>query len=179
MLTDRFSLINGVSSVQLTGALYKVMYVRLLPEQMAGRGVTTTDIIDALRDENVELPGGEVRNDATTMSVRTARLYRTAEDFSYLMVRHTEDGTPIYLKDVADVAIGAQNEDATFKSNGVSSLSLGIVPMSDANRCKPPMRYKKKWTDYSVFCRTVPSWQWIMTRPSLLNARSTRSTTPC
>ncbi|QUJ68186.1 efflux RND transporter permease subunit [Photobacterium sp. GJ3] len=133
VLTDRFSLINGVSSVQMTGALYKVMYVRLLPEQMAGRGVTTTDIIDALRDENVELPGGEVRNDATTMSVRTARLYRTAEDFSYLVVRQTANGTPIYLKDVADVAIGAQNENATFKNNGVSSLSLGIVPMSDAN----------------------------------------------
>ncbi|WP_305461475.1 multidrug efflux RND transporter permease subunit [Photobacterium leiognathi] len=133
VLEDRFSLINGVSSVSLSGGLYKVMYVKLKPELMVGRGVTTKDIIDALRDENVELPGGEVRNDQTVMAVRTARLYRDASDFKYLVVRTTENGTPIYLKDVADVAVGAENENSTFKSNGVVNLSLGIVTMSDAN----------------------------------------------
>ena len=133
VLMDRFSLINGVSSVQLNGALYRVMYIKLYPEQMAGRGVTTSDIVSALKSENIELPGGEVRNDTTTMSVRTARLYRTADDFAYLVVRTTTDGSPIYLKDVADVAIGAQNENATFKNNGVGNLSLGIVTMTDAN----------------------------------------------
>ncbi|PSW18838.1 AcrB/AcrD/AcrF family protein [Photobacterium sanctipauli] len=133
VLMDRFSLINGVSSVDLSGALYRVMYVKLQPDQMAGRGVTTKDIVDALNDENVELPGGEVRNDAITMSVRTARLYRDASDFDYLVVRTAEDGSPIYLKDVAEVAIGAQNENATFKNNGVANLSLGMVTMTDAN----------------------------------------------
>ncbi|WP_305371108.1 multidrug efflux RND transporter permease subunit [Photobacterium leiognathi] len=133
VLEDRFSLIYGVSSVSLSGGLYKVMYVKLKPELMVGRGVTTKDIIDALRDENVELPGGEVRNDQTVMAVRTARLYRDASDFKYLVVRTTENGTPIYLKDVADVAVGAENENSTFKSNGVVNLSLGIVTMSDAN----------------------------------------------
>ncbi|MEZ8094438.1 multidrug efflux RND transporter permease subunit [Photobacterium swingsii] len=133
VLTDRFSLINGVSSVDLSGALYRVMYVKLKPDQMAGRGITTQDIVSALNEENVELPGGIVRNDMTTMSVRTARLYRSAEDFAYLVVRTAEDGSPIYLKDVADVSIGAQNENATFKNNGVSNLSLGIITMTDAN----------------------------------------------
>ncbi|GHA47781.1 multidrug efflux RND transporter permease subunit [Photobacterium aphoticum] len=133
VLMDRFNLINGVSSVDLSGALYRVMYVKLQPAQMAGRGVTSKDIVNALNDENVELPGGEVRNDTTTMSVRTARLYRTAQDFEYLVVRTAEDGSPIYLKDVAKVAIGAQNENATFKNNGIANLSLGIVTMTDAN----------------------------------------------
>lgn len=133
VLVDRFNLINGISSVDLYGALYRVMYIKLKPEQMAGRGVTTKDIVNALNDENVELPGGVVRNDTTTMSVRTARLYRNADDFQYLMVRKAADGTPIYLKDVADVAIGAQNENATFKNNGVANLSLGMVTMTDAN----------------------------------------------
>ena len=133
VLMDRFSLINGVSSVDLSGALYRVMYVKLMPEQMAGRGVTTNDIVNALKLENVELPGGEVRNDTTTMSVRTARLYQDASDFDYLVVRTAADGSPIYLKDVAEVGIGAQNENATFKNNGISNLSLGMVTMTDAN----------------------------------------------
>jgi len=133
VLNDRFSLISGVSSVQVSGGLYKVMYVKLKPELMAGRGVTTTDITAALKSENVENPGGEVRNDTIVMSVRTARLYNTAEDFDYLVVKQASDGSPVYLKDVADVFIGAKNENSTFKSDGVVNVSLGIVPQSDAN----------------------------------------------
>ncbi|WP_110456518.1 multidrug efflux RND transporter permease subunit [Shewanella algidipiscicola] len=133
VLEDRFSLISGVSSITLSGGLYKVMYVQLNPEQMAGRNVTTSDIITALRNENIESPGGEVRNDVTVMTVRTARLYHQPEDFDYLLVRTASDGTPIYLKDVASVFIGAENENSTFKSDGVPNLSLGIVAQSDAN----------------------------------------------
>ncbi|QYK02346.1 multidrug efflux RND transporter permease subunit [Shewanella psychrotolerans] len=133
VLEDRFSLITGVSSVSISGGLYKVMYVQLKPELMAGRGVTTADISAALRRENVESPGGEVRNDTTVMTVRTARLYHHPEDFDYLVVRTASDGSPIYLKDVASVFVGAENENSTYKSDGVPNLSLGIVAQSDAN----------------------------------------------
>ncbi|MGI2259091.1 multidrug efflux RND transporter permease subunit [Shewanella sp. GXUN23E] len=133
VLVDRFSLLTGVSSVSLTGALYQVMYVQLEPELMAGRDVTTADIIAALRSENVEAPGGQVRNDTTVMSVRTDRLYQQPEDFDYLVVRRTVDGFPIYLKDVARVFIGAENENSSFKSDGEGNLSIGIITQSDAN----------------------------------------------
>ncbi|PKF63795.1 multidrug transporter AcrB [Psychromonas sp. psych-6C06] len=133
VLEDRFSLITGVSSVSISGGLYKVMYVKLFPDLMAGRGVTSTDITNALKAENVESPGGEVRNDTTVMSVRTARLYNAPDDFDYLVVRRSNDGSPIYLKDVAQVTIGAENENSSFKSNGEVNLSLGIIPQSDAN----------------------------------------------
>lgn len=133
VLIDRFSLISGVSSVDVSGGLYKVMYVRLKPELMAGRGVTTSDITSALRNENIESPGGEVRNDSIVMSVRTARAYTQPEDFDYLVVKRASDGSPVYLKDVADVFIGAENENSTFKSDGVVNVSMGIVPQSDAN----------------------------------------------
>lgn len=133
VLEDRFSLITGVSSVSISGGLYKVMYVQLKPELMAGRNVTTADIIASLKTENVETPGGEVRNDTTVMTVRTARLYNNPDDFDYLVVRTASDGTPVYLKDVASVFIGAENENSTFKSDGVPNLSLGIIAQSDAN----------------------------------------------
>ncbi|WP_391088096.1 vibriobactin export RND transporter permease subunit VexH [Vibrio sp. NH-UV-68] len=133
VLLDRFSLISGVSSVDVSGGLYKVMYVKLKPDQMAGRGVTTSDITSALRNENLESPGGEVRNDQIVMSVRTARSYKQAQDFEYLVVKRASDNTPIYLRDVADVYIGAENENSTFKSDGVVNVSMGIVPQSDAN----------------------------------------------
>lgn len=133
VLEDRFSFISGVSDIGISGALYKVMYIQLDPVLMAGHGVTTSDILATLRQENMETPGGEVRNDVTTMPVRTSRLYLTAQDFEYLAIKHHPQGPPTYLKDVAKVWVGAQNEDSTFKSDGVQNLSLGIVPQSDAN----------------------------------------------
>ncbi|MCG9730565.1 multidrug efflux RND transporter permease subunit [Shewanella sp. Isolate13] len=133
VLEDRFSLISGVSSVNISGGLYKVMYVQLNPELMAGRNITAGDIVKVLNRENVETPGGEVRNDTTVMAVRTARLYQTPDDFNYLVLRTAADGSQVYLKDVANVFIGAENENSTFKSDGVVNISLGIVPQSDAN----------------------------------------------
>lgn len=133
VLEDRFSLISGVSSVDISGGLYKVMYVQLKPELMAGRQVTASDIVKVLHTENIETPGGEVRNDTTVMAVRTARLYQQPEDFDYLVIRIAKDGSPVYLKDVASVFVGAKNENSTYKSDGVTNISLGVVPQSDAN----------------------------------------------
>ncbi len=144
VLVDRFSLISGVSSVEVSGGLYKVMYVKLNPQRMAGRGVTASDITDALRNENIESPGGQIRNDQVVMSVRTARSYNSVVDFQYLVVKRASDGSPIYLKDVADVYIGAENESSTFKSDGVVNLSLGIVAQSDANPLDVAQRVRQE-----------------------------------
>ncbi len=151
VLIDRFSLITGVSSVNISGGLYKVMYVKLQPTLMAGRGVTASDITAALRQENLESPGGEVRNDAIVMSVRTARSYNKISDFEYLVVKRASDGTPIYLKNVADVFIGAANENSTFKSDGVVNVSMGIVPQSDANPLEVAQRVHREVNDIQKF----------------------------
>ncbi|MPW37277.1 multidrug efflux RND transporter permease subunit [Vibrio sp. B1Z05] len=151
VLLDRFSLLSGVSSVQVSGGLYKVMYVKLKPTLMAGRGVTTSDITAALKSENIESPGGEVRNDAIVMSVRTDRTYNNEKDFNYLVVRTTASGTPIYLKDVADVYLGAKNEDSTFRSDGVVNVSLGIIPQSDANPLNVATAVHKQVDDIQKF----------------------------
>ena len=150
VLVDRFSLISGVSSVDVSGGLYKVMYVRLQPELMAGRGVTTSDISAALRRENIESPGGQVRNDSTVMSVRTARTYQKPQDFEYLVVKRV-NGSPIYLKDVADVFLGAENENSTYKTDGVVNVSMGIVPQSDANPLEVAQRVHQQVDNIQKF----------------------------
>lgn len=74
-IEDRFNIINGVSAVDISGGLYKVMFIKLNPEKMAGHKITTTDILSALRAENLESPAGEIRNDSIVMPVRTERRY--------------------------------------------------------------------------------------------------------
>ncbi len=98
-----------MSSVDISGGLYKVMYVKLKPVSvMAGRD--SLWYYGMLNNENIESPGGEVRNDAIVMSVRTACSYTQVEDFEYLVVKRAWQHTYLYLKDVADVYIGAETK---------------------------------------------------------------------
>lgn len=151
VLIDRFSLISGVSSIDISGGLDKVMYVKLDPKAMAGLGVTTSDISDALNRENVENPSGEVRNDTTSMTVRTARNYLTAEDFDYLVIQKSKDGYPIYLKDVAQIYLGAKNESSMYKSNGQVGVSMGIITQTDANPLEVAQHVRKEVDNIQKF----------------------------
>ncbi|EPE37372.1 efflux RND transporter permease subunit [Candidatus Photodesmus anomalopis] len=133
VLIDRFNLISGVSSVHVFGGLQKVMYVKLIPDLMAARGVRTVDVINSLKNENIEHSAGQISNDAITMSVRVARSYNHVKDFNYLIVKYAHNNIPIYLKDVADVYIGNKNENSSFKSDGAVNVSMAIITQSDAN----------------------------------------------
>ncbi|MGO3799832.1 MAG: multidrug efflux RND transporter permease subunit [Vibrio casei] len=151
VLIDRFSLISGVSSIDISGGLDKVMYVKLDPKAMAGLGVTTSDISGALNRENVENPSGEVRNDTTAMTVRTTRNYLTAEDFDYLVIQKSKDGYPIYLKDVAQIYLGAKNESSMYKSNGQVGVSMGIITQTDANPLEVALHVRKEVNNVQKF----------------------------
>ena len=144
VLIDKFNLLPGVSSVVVTGGLYKVLYVKLDPIRMAGRGVTVQDISAALRSENLAHPGGEIRNDALTMSVRMAKNYPLPADFDYLVVKRSQRAGVVYLKDVADVYVGAENETSLFKSDGEMNISLGIVAQSNANPLQVAERVREQ-----------------------------------
>ena len=151
MLVDSLSLVDGVSEVSLSGDLTQVMYVRLRPADMAARGITVSDVQDALKRENIELPGGEIRNNSMTMAVQIARLYHSAEDFRGLPVKTAVNGQSIYLADIADVEVGAKNEDSAYQRNGRESLGIGIVAQSTANPLAVAQGIERKMTEMQRF----------------------------
>ncbi|WP_314926278.1 efflux RND transporter permease subunit [Aeromonas piscicola] len=151
VLVDPLSLVDGVSEVALSGDLTQVMYVRLRPADMAARGITVADVQDALKRENIELPGGEIRNNSMTMAVQIARLYHTAADFQALQVRTADNGQSIYLADIADVEVGAKNEDSAYQRNGRESLGIGIVAQSTANPLAVAQGVERKMADMQRF----------------------------
>ncbi len=151
MLVDPLSLVDGVSEVSLSGDLTQVMYVRLRPADMAARGITVADVQDALKRENIELPGGEIRNNSMTMAVQIARLYHSAEDFRSLPVTTAANGESIYLADIADVEVGAKNEDSAYQRNGRESLGIGLVAQSTANPLAVAQGIEKKLVEMQRF----------------------------
>ncbi|MBO1518747.1 efflux RND transporter permease subunit [Oceanisphaera pacifica] len=133
VLADRFSLLDGVSSVIVGGRKERVMNVRLDAAAMAARGVTVSDIRAALHSQNVELPAGVLENSQQNYAARIQRNYDQAINFQRLSIRRLDSNTRVYLSDVAEVWEGEKPEDTLFRSNGQNVVGLGIVKQSQAN----------------------------------------------
>jgi len=132
-LVDQFSIIDGVSQVRISGSQTYAMRVWLDRTAMAARGLTVTDVEDALRSENVELPAGSIESFDRQFTVRLQRVFRDADQFRNLVIGRGEDGYLIRLGDVARVERGSEEDRTLFRGNGTAQVGLGIIKQSTAN----------------------------------------------
>lgn len=133
-LLDRFSILPGVARVRIGGGLDYAMRVWLDRTKMAARNVTVTDIENALRAENVELPAGSIESIERQFTARTERGYKTEEDFRKLVIR--KDDTSDYLVrlgDIARVEKDAVEDRIFFRGNGQPMVGIGVIKQSTAN----------------------------------------------
>ncbi|ERS88824.1 efflux RND transporter permease subunit [Halomonas sp. PBN3] len=132
-LVDRFSIQPGVSRVIIGGGREYAMRVWLDADALAARNLTAGDVADALRADNVELPGGAIESDSRQFIVRLPRGFATPEDFRGLVLDEAADGYLVRLGDVARVEVGAVEERTIFRGNGTPMVGLGMVKQSTAN----------------------------------------------
>jgi multidrug efflux pump len=132
-LVDRFAVIDGVSRVNLGGDQRYAMRIWLDRDRLAARGLTAADVERAITEQNVERPGGLIESRDREYTLRTERQYTTPEAFGAMVVASAADGFPIRIRDVASVALGAENPRTAFRANGVETLGIGIVKTSSAN----------------------------------------------
>lgn len=132
-IKDNFSALDGVSRARIGGAFDKSMRIWLKPHELAARNLTVEDVEKALRNENIELPAGEIESSNIDFTVRVIRGYRTEEDFKNLTLARGKDGYVVKLSDVAKVEIAPQELRNTLRSNGEHMVAIGIVKQSKAN----------------------------------------------
>ena len=144
VLEDRFGAINGVSRVMIGGEARPSMRIWLSRQSLVAYSLTTTDIEQALRRQNVELPAGRIEGPGTNLTVRVTRQFSTPEDFERLVVGRAPDGYLVRLGDVARVAVEPENLYNSFRSNGQPAIGLGIVRQSGANTLQVAKDAKKQ-----------------------------------
>jgi multidrug efflux pump len=131
-VTDRLETLSGVAAVQIYGARPYAMRVWLDPDAMAARGVTATEIADALRANNLELPAGQIESSSRTYLLRTETRLSSVAEFEDLIVTNRQNGR-ITLGDVARVEIGTEDDDSLFRANGETAIGIGVLRQSSAN----------------------------------------------
>jgi multidrug efflux pump len=132
VLKERIQRLPGVGAVIIGGERKYAMRVWLDPMRMAAHGLTAQDIEEAIRTENAEIPGGRVEGTGREFAVRTRGDLTTPEEFAAIVVKQSENDV-VSLRDVAEVAIGAEDERTVARYNGQPAVGLGIVKQSKAS----------------------------------------------
>jgi multidrug efflux pump len=132
VVKDRLATLPGVSDVRIFGERRYAMRLWLDPARMAAYKVATTDVEDALRRQNVEIPAGRIESQAREFTVLSETDLRTPEQFNDLVIREVS-GYLVRLRDIGRAEIGAQLERVATRYNGNPAVALGVVKQSTAN----------------------------------------------
>jgi HAE1 family hydrophobic/amphiphilic exporter-1 len=136
---DALKRVPGVADVIIFGERKYSMRLWLDPERMASRGLTATDAVNALQEQNVEVAAGQVGQPPIQpgqqfqISVRAVGRLTEPAQFENIIVKTNADGTLVHLRDVGRAELGAEDYGSDLQFNGRDSVGVGILQLSDAN----------------------------------------------
>lgn len=138
-IVDALKRIPGVGDATAFGAQDYSMRIWLDPGRMKKLQLTTTDIAQAISEQNSQYAVGQVGAPPTdssqqlTYTVSTQGRLVEAEEFGNIILRSNPDGSTLRLKNVARIELGAQSYSVTSKLNGQPAIAIGIYLQSGAN----------------------------------------------
>ncbi|OYZ52412.1 MAG: acriflavin resistance protein, partial [Bacteroidetes bacterium 24-39-8] len=143
VLQERFQTINEVSGVSIFGQKRYSMRIWTKPDKLTAFGVAFNDIQTALNRENVELPAGKIYGNNTELIIRTLGKLTTEKQFNDLIIKEDQTGI-VRLSDVAKVELGPENEEFSWKYNGVPAVGISITPQPGSNYIRISDEFNKR-----------------------------------
>lgn len=131
-LQDRIETIPGVLRADLNGGLEPEVQINCDVNLLNGYRVSFDDVVGAIRNENVSIPGGTIDNDRTNYSVRVPGEYREVRPIGDIIIK-LQNGKPIYVRDVAHVVYSFEDRHTYARLNGYEVVSLAVRKRAGEN----------------------------------------------
>ncbi len=131
-LQDELKRIPGVLDVQLSGGRTREFRVQVNPNRLAHYELGLSDVANAIGNENVNIPGGEVAASSGNFLVRVPGEFGGAAEIENVALPRRGD-RPVFVRDVASVIDGFEDRTTYSRMNGEPSVSLGLVKRTGAN----------------------------------------------
>lgn len=138
-IKDRLARISGVGEVQIWGSGSYSMRVWLDPQKVAQRGLTATDVVNAIREQNVQVAAGVIGASPTQgdvpmqFSVNAQGRLQDEVEFGNIILKSSPDGAVTRLSDVARIELGAQEYGLRSLLNNKPAIGMGIMQSPGAN----------------------------------------------
>jgi multidrug efflux pump len=129
---QRIQTVPGVGTIFIGGERRYAMRLWLDPDKLASYQLTAADVENALREQNVDVPGGRIESFAREFTVRTQGELADAAAFEELIVA-TRGNSQIQLKDVGRAELGSEDYRTRTFFNGKPTVGLGVVRQSKSN----------------------------------------------
>jgi multidrug efflux pump len=131
-LQDKIEQVPGVLDVNISGGLEREVKVNVNPMRLQYYNLGLEDITKAIRKENLTIPGGSMESASLKWTVRVPGEFDNVNEMRNIVVK-TINGSPVYLKDLADVEFGFKEQDSYSRLDGRSSVTLSIEKRSGEN----------------------------------------------
>jgi HAE1 family hydrophobic/amphiphilic exporter-1 len=132
LISPTLSTLTGVAQVNIFGAKRFAVRVRVKPAALAARNIGLDELSAALRAANVNTPVGTLEGQRQLLTLQANQQLRNAAEFADLIVS-TRGGTPVRLRDVADVEDSIETTKTNATLNGEPSITLAILRQPGAN----------------------------------------------
>ncbi len=138
-LIDPIARVPGVGQVQNFTAQDYGMRIWLKPDRLAELGLTTSDVINAVKEQNIQAPGGQLGAEPAPpgqqfqYNVRTYGMLRDPADFDHIILRSNPDGSQVKVKDVGRTELGAQVYKTFTRVNGQPAAAMGVYLLPGGN----------------------------------------------
>ncbi|MDF2570783.1 MAG: transporter, hydrophobe/amphiphile efflux family [Sporomusa sp.] len=137
-LKDAVKRVNGVGDVMVFGAeLSRRIWIN--PDRMAELGLTVADVIEAVKEQNVQAPAGTIgampvpKKQEFQYTAKVRGRLTSIADFEKIIVKAQPNGSFIYLKDIARIENAGKDLNYTTKQDGANAAAVGIQLTNDAN----------------------------------------------
>lgn len=138
-IKDVLARIKGIGRVDVIGASDYSMRIWIKPDRLAQLGITVPEIINAIRAQNVIVPGGKLGAEPApagtefTYTVRLPDRLQSEKEFGDIVIRTTEAGSQVKIKDIARVELGVESYNAFTRLNGKSCAIIGLYQAPGSN----------------------------------------------
>lgn len=138
-IKDALKRVNGVGDVIIFGERKYCMRIWLDPRKMAQNRVTAREIVEAIREQNVQVAAGQIgqppnpSDQMYQMSVRVLGRLKSASEFENLIIKTGKDGTIIHLSDVGRAELGAEDYQTVVRYRGQETIGIGIMQRPGSN----------------------------------------------
>lgn len=128
LLRDRLLRVRDVSDVDIVGAPDRQIILDTDPRRLAALGMTPTEVLRAVQDQNQAIPGGTLKTGTREYLLRTLGSVSSVEDFSQVIVRRSEEsGGMVRVSDIASVVDGSNPNSPISRYDGERAVSLRVT----------------------------------------------------
>jgi len=172
-LRDQLLRIPGIAQVDLFGGTDYGMRVWVNPDKLAKLGLTPSDVISAIKEQNLQAPAGRVgmapspKDQEFTYTVSAPGRLVTPEEFDNIIIRETDTGAIIRIKDIGRAELGSQDYNSFGRLNGKAGGAMAVYLLPGANQLKAAeaiyetMKHAKEIfppdLDYKIVYDTTPA----------------------